>query len=148
MLPHMLLKPLLLATISIALLNGCGGGGGGDGGSGSGSGGAGAQASGVTVSTFSSGASLSNLKLMNFYGSDLYVMGTSQTNQTKNGVLKFNSTGAYQSTIGTINDPLGIAFYSNGKTLVSGIKPGFGSALFELDISNGSLTDKISTGNV
>jgi DNA-binding beta-propeller fold protein YncE len=111
MLPHMLLKPLLLATISIALLNGCGGGGGGDGGSGSGSVGAGAGV--TTVSTFVTDADLSGSRHIAFSGSDLYV-AVDVPASASDKVLKFDSAGVKTTlvpsgTFSGITSPFGIA---------------------------------------
>jgi DNA-binding beta-propeller fold protein YncE len=129
--------------LSIVLM-GCGGGGGS----------AGADSpqnnTTTTVDVFVSAAnsSLSYPKLMAFFGSDLYVVDASSAVSPANGtVVKFNSAGVRQSSIGSFIDPVGIAFFTNGTTFVTGRNPIAGTGLLELNRGSGAITDRVTSIN-
>jgi DNA-binding beta-propeller fold protein YncE len=136
-------KFLVLCLLVSAALLGCGGGGGG-----ASSGGGSQQNNGVTttVDVFVSGAnsSLSYPKLMAFFGADLYVVDASSATSPSTGtVVKFSSSGARQSSIGSFIDPVGIAFFTDGTTFVTGRKPIAGTGLLELNRSTGDITERV-----
>ncbi len=126
--------------LSFALV-GCGGGGG--------AAGTGSQQNNpvtTTVDVFVSAAnsSLSYPKLMAFFGSDLYVVDASSAASPANGtVAKFNSAGVRQGSIGSFIDPIGIAFFTNGTTFVTGRNPIAGTGLLELNRGNGVISDRV-----
>lgn len=138
-------KFLVWIWLISAVLTGCGGGGGGstqDAAPGGGS--------TTTVNVFVTGANsgLSYPKLMAFLGSDLYVVdANSATSPATGTVVKFDSAGVRQSSIGSFIDPVGIAFFSNGTTFVTGRNPLAGTGLLELNRSTGGITDRITNIN-
>jgi hypothetical protein len=97
----------------------------------------------ATVAVIGAAGQLVSPQHMTYYGGNLYLVDvTSQVGSTGVGtVKKFNTSGVLQASIGTIENPVGVAFDTAGTMFVTGKKPSAGQGVLQVD-TNGTVTEK------